>query len=343
MKIVVPALIITTMPLSLTAQTTGSLQGKVLDSKGKPVPSAKVVVSKIGINWVKELEVKADGKFFQVGFAPGEYVITVSAPGFLETKEQERIGVGLVLQKDFVMLTPAEAIKAGKATAQVDPSAAAEAKGLESFNRAVGFYNEKNFTEALPLFESAAKDLNESLAKTTDAAAKAEMEKKLTTIERPFAFTLMEVAKADEAKRAELAAKAEPMLVKAFERNPKDQNTLVYLIELSNAKKDPEGAKKYQAALDVLLGPRPELAYNQGVELYNANKLAEAKPFLQKAIAIKAEYAEAYYLLAMCEYAEMNLKGTKTNFQKYLELAPTGKHASEVKAMLTDPSLKNVK
>ncbi len=342
MKIVVPALITVAMGLSLNAQTTGSLQGKVLDSKGKPVPNAKVVVSKIGINWVKELKVNAEGKFFQVGFTPGDYEIAVSAPGFAEMKEQEHISVS-TLQKDFVLLTSGEAVKSGKAMVPADLSAAAEAKGLESFNQAVGFYNEKHFAEALPLFESAAKDLNDSLVKTTDAVAKAEMEKKLTTVERPFAFTLMEVAKMDEAKRVEYTAKAEPMLIKAFERNPKDQNTLVYLLELCSAKQDVEGTKKYQAALDALVGPRPELAYNQGVELYNANKLSEAKPFLQKAITIKAEFAEAYYLLAMCEYAEMNLKGTKTNFQKYLELAPTGKHAAEVKAMLADPSLKNVK
>ena len=47
MKMIVPALITMTVGLSLAAQTTGSLQGKVLDSKGKPVPSAKVVVNPI--------------------------------------------------------------------------------------------------------------------------------------------------------------------------------------------------------------------------------------------------------------------------------------------------------
>jgi tetratricopeptide (TPR) repeat protein len=340
MKILVPALITATMSLSLAAQMTGSLQGKVLNSKGQPVPNSKVVVSKLGITWVKDLKISAEGKFFQVGFAPGEYEFTVSAPGYIQMKEQDRIGVNEVLQKNYVLLTPAEAQKSGAVT---DPSIAAEAKGLEAFNQAVGLFNERNFSEALPLFESATKDLNESLATITDPTVKGETEQKLIKVERPYAFSLMEVAKTDEAKRTELMAKAEPMLIKVFERNPKDQNAIAYLVDLSSAKKDVEGSKKYQAALDALLGPRPELAYNQGVELYNAGKLGEAKPFLQKAITIKAEFAEAYYLLAMCEFAEMNLKGTKTNLQKYLELDPAGKHAAEVKAMLADPSLKNVK
>ena len=47
--------------------------------------------------------------------------------------------------------------------------------------------------------------------------------------------------------------------------------------------------------------------------------------------------------LLICALIYNNLKGTKTNLQKYIDLAPTGKHAGEVKAMLADPSLKNVK
>lgn len=343
MNRIVPAIIAASLGLGLAAQTTGSIQGKVLDSKGKPVPSCKVVVSKVGINWVKELKVSSEGKFLQVGLTPGEYEISVSAPGFVEIKGQDRVGVGLVLQKDYVLLTPAEAPRTGGQMAKPDPSAAAETKGLESYNQAVGLFNQKNFSEALPLFETAVLSLTDSITKTTDATAKGELEKKLATTERPYAFSLMEVAKADESKRTEYFAKAEPMLAKAFESNPKDQNTIIYLLDIATAKQDAEGVKKYQAALDALLGPRPELAYNQGVELYNAGKLAEAKPYLQKAIAIKAEYAEAYYLLAMCEFAEMNLKGTKANLQKYLELDPNGKHAAEVKEMLKAPELKNVK
>ncbi len=342
MNRIVPAIIAASLGLGLAAQTTGSIQGKVLDSKGKPVPSCKVVVSKVGINWVKELKVSAEGKFFQVGFAPGEYGISVSAPGYVEIKEQDRVGVGLVLQKDYVLLTPAEAPKTGGQMAKPDPSAAAETKGLESYNQAVGLFNQKNFSEALPLFETAVLSLTDSIAKSTDAA-KGELEKKLATTERPYAFSLMEVAKADESKRTEFFAKAEPMLVKAFESNPKDQNTVIYLLDIATAKQDAEGVKKYQTALDSILGPRPELAYNQGVELYNAGKLAQAKPHFLKSIEVKADFAEAYYLLAMCEFAEMNLKGTKANLQKYLELDPNGKHAAEVKEMLKAPELKNVK
>ncbi len=342
MKRIVPAIIVASVGLSLVAQTTGSIQGKVLDSKGRPIPGSKVVVSKTGINWTKEVKVNAEGKFFQVGFQVGEYLITVSAPGFPEFKEQDRIGAGLVLQKDYTLLTAEESAKSGKRE-PLNESTAAESLGLESFNQGVVFYNAKDYLGALPLFESALKNLSESLSKSTDAAAKTDLEKKLANIERPYAFTLAEIGKSDDTKRAEYFSKAEPILAKAIEQNPKDQNALVNLLEIATAKKDTESITKYQAALDILIGPRPELAYNQGVELYNAGKLAEAKPFFLKSLGVKADFADAYYLLAMCEFSENNLKGTKANLQKYIELAPTGKHAAEVKAMLADPSLKNIK
>ena len=45
----------------------------------------------------------------------------------------------------------------------------------------------------------------------------------------------------------------------------------------------------------------------------------------------------------MVEFGENNLKGTKHNLQKYLELAPAGKNSATAKEMLKDPSLKNIK
>lgn len=348
MRILVPAIISAAMGMSLVAQTTGTLAGKVLDSTGKPVAGVKFTASKLGINWVKEIPVGKDGKYVQVGFSPGDYDLTISAPGYAEQRIQAlHLGVGLVTQRDFVLLTPEEAAKAGGSGAAgvpvVDPSALAENTGLKTFNQAVVAFNEKRFTDALPLFETALSSMKESLEKSADETAKAETLKKVATMERPAAITMIEVGKVTPERKAELFAKAEPMLLHALERDPKDQASLMFLVELAKAKNDVEGEKKYQATLDALIGPRPELAYNQGVELYNAGKLAEAKPFFQKAITIKVEYAEAYYLLAMCEFAEMNLKGTKVNLQKYLELSPTGKHAGEVKEMLKAPELKNVK
>ena len=54
-------------------------------------------------------------------------------------------------------------------------------------------------------------------------------------------------------------------------------------------------------------------------------------------------YAEAHFLLAMVEFGDNNLRGTKQNLEKYVELAPKGKNADTAREMLKDPSLKKVK
>ncbi|MCE1228324.1 MAG: hypothetical protein LWX11_02365, partial [Firmicutes bacterium] len=308
-----------------------------------PVPTAKVSIAKVGVNWVKELKVSSDGKFLQVGLEPKEYDITVTANGFAEIKEREKVPLGIILKKDYVLLTPTEAAASGKSVVVKDESAAAASVAIDSYNAAVEAYNRKDFVTALPMFEASVAGAKDALTKATTDEAKAKNQASLTTMERPYAFVLMEVAKVNEARRSELIATAEPLLAKFYAANPKDQNVLASLVEVAKFKEDKAGLQKYQGELDAILGPRPENAYNQGVELYNASKLAEAKPHFQKAISIDPKFADSYYLLAMCEFAEMNLKGTKANFQKYLELAPSGKHADEVKAMLADPMLKSIK
>ena len=44
-------------------------------------------------------------------------------------------------------------------------------------------------------------------------------------------------------------------------------------------------------------GGNAESLFNQGAIAFNQNKIAEAKPFLEKAIALKPDLAEAHYLL----------------------------------------------
>lgn len=341
----IPALVISTTCLGLAAQSTGVLTGTVKDSKGNPLPKASVVLNRVGVNWTKTLDVDENGKFMQVGLEPREHDLEITSPGLFPYKERLRFKVTEPVIRDIVLYTPEEAVAKGLAApaAQVDPSAEAENAALKAFNDGVTQFNGKAFNEALPNFELAYKQMSESLAKATDDAAKADLEKKFAAVERVYGFTLAEVAKEDETRRAELAKQAVPILKQALVRDPKEQNALIYLVDVLRAMGENAEADKYQLELDKLIGPNPAVAYNKGVEAFNSGKMKEARPFLQKTLDIDPKFAEAYYLLAMCDYSEMNLRGTKLNLQKYLELAPNGKNADTAKAMLADPSLKNVR
>ena len=334
------ALMLPAICVSLHAEQTGRISGKVLNKEGKPIPGAKVNLKRIDRNWSKDLIPDKNGNFLQVGLEPKDFTMTVTAEGYVTyTESPVKIPLADVIVKNITLLTPAEArtqAPAGGAQAiPEDPGAALDIEGRDAFNSAIPLYNEGKYEEALPLVDKAFKTLTEASQKLKDEQAKADLVPELLKIERVLGICIAQAG----AKKED----AEPYLLKALERNPKDERAVVGLIETSKAKGDKAAEQKYVAMLETLQGPNPDLIYNKGVEAFNAGKTKEAKAHLTKALEVDPKYAEAHYLLAMVEFGENNLKGTKHNLQKYLELAPAGKNAATAKEMLKDPSLKNIK
>ena len=326
--------------LSVHAQTTGRISGKVLNKEGKAIPGAKVNLKRLDVNWSKDINPDKNGNFLQVGLEPKEFALTVSAVGYVEYTEQPvKIPLGEALVRNIILLTPAEARSQGVAMgtkgAPDDPGAALDMEGRDAFNMAIPLYNEGKFGEALPQVEKAYKILTEAKDKLKDEQAKASLAPELLKIERVLGIC---IARAGARKED-----AEPYLLKALERNPKDEAVIHGLDETSKAKADKAAEQKYTAMLESLHGPNPDKIYNQGVEAFNNGKTKEAKAHLLKVLEVDPKYARAHYLLGMVDYTLMDLKGTKQHFLSYLELAPTGDKAAEVKEMLKDPSLKNIK
>ncbi|WP_243321063.1 carboxypeptidase-like regulatory domain-containing protein [Geothrix sp. SG200] len=340
MRRLISALLIPAACLSLYAETTGRISGKVTAKDGKPIAGAKIILKRLDRAWTKELTSDKKGSFLQVGLDPKEFELTVKAEGYVEHKEMIRIPLADVLVKDVTLYTPTEArtmapAAGGTQAVPEDPGAALDAEGRDAFNAAIPLYNEGNYAEALPHVDKAYKTLTDAMAQLKDEAAKTELAPELLKIERVLGICM---AQAGEKKEA-----AEPYLLKALERNPKDERVIAGLIETSKAKSDKAAEQKYTAMLEAIQGPNPDVIYNKGVEAFNAGKTKEAKAHLLKALEVDPKYAEAHYLLAMVEFGENNLRGTKHNLEKYLELAPTGKNAATAREMLKDPSLKKIK
>jgi thioredoxin-like negative regulator of GroEL len=341
MRRILPALLLPAVCLSLSAESTGRISGKVLTQDKKPIAGAKILLKRTDRNWSKELTSDKHGAFLQVGLDPVLYDITVSAEGYVtQTYPQRKIPLADVLTEDFTLLTPDQirtaAIASGTAqAAPTDPGAAADVAGRDAFNRIIPLYNEQKYGEALPGVEESYKKLNESLAATKDEQAKTDLNQLLPKVARVYGICL--------ALGSDRKVEAEPFLTKALAENPKDERVLAGMIEVAKAKGDKAAEQQYQASLDAIQGPNPDVIYNKAVEAFNAGKTKEAKAELQKVQQIDPKYAEAYYLLAMVEFGEMNLKGTKMNLEKYLELAPNGKNAATAREMLKDPSLKRIK
>ncbi len=337
MRNIITAIMIPAVCLTLAAESTGRIGGKITNKEGKPVAGAVITMSRSDINWTKEIKADEKGSYLQVGLEPKDFTISVTAPGYQVYKQNVKVKLADITTINVVMLTPQqaseEALKAN--LANLPPGEGKAMTASASFNAAVELYNAQKFTEALPLITSAHADFTEALATLKEGESRAGIEKNMPTVERVLGITLYEAGKADPAQKDQML-KAEPYLVGAFKRTPKDQRVLVALLDIAKAKNDAEGIKTYQAAIDAAMGPRPELAYNDGVAAFNAGKFKEAKAFVTKAISVNPKFEDSYWLLGVVEFSLENPKAAKEAFKKYMEIAPKGKKAGEVKEFLKE-------
>ena len=112
--------------------------------------------------------------------------------------------------------------------------------------------------------------------------------------------------------------------------------------KLGNAK---DSSDAYEMAAKAMPANAAMYYFNEAATLYNAGKLPEAEAAADKAIAADPKKAEAYYIKgqALITQATVDPKTQKITappgcveaYQTYLELAPDGPHAADVKGVLT--------
>jgi tetratricopeptide (TPR) repeat protein len=111
--------------------------------------------------------------------------------------------------------------------------------------------------------------------------------------------------------------------------------------KMGNAK---DSADAYEMAAKAMPANASMYYFNEAATLYNAGKLPEAGAAADKAIAADPKKAEAYYIKgqALIPQATVDPKTNKIvappgcveAYQTYLELAPDGPHAADVKGVL---------
>jgi Tfp pilus assembly protein PilF len=63
-------------------------------------------------------------------------------------------------------------------------------------------------------------------------------------------------------------------------------------------------------------------------------RAVEARSWAKKALAAKPDLADAYVFLGGAEQEVGNPDAAKAAYKKYLDLAPSGRHARELRAVL---------
>jgi Flp pilus assembly protein TadD len=339
LRALIPTLLLASASLTLHAETFDRLVGTVLTSDGKPVVGAKVLLQRLDMAWKVEMTTDAKGEFSRAGIVPIKdpvYQITITKAGFATRIEKFNMEVSSdTIHKKFTLYLPGESAAQGDGDASApasapDPAIKEDADARTAFNAAIPLYNNKQYAEALPNLEKAYKGMTDAVATMKDEMAKADSQAQLPSMAKAYGLALHQTGKDDEA----IAPLSQ--LVDADPKNAKNADAMLALVEIYTKKKDDADRAKYQSILNAATGTsNASVPYNEGVKAFNANRFKEAKQHLLKAVAADATFPDSYYLLGLIEMNQGNMAGAKAHFKKYIELAPNGSHAEEVKGALS--------
>jgi tetratricopeptide (TPR) repeat protein len=297
------------LALPAVAQSTGMIRGVVKDASGKPVEGAKVNIDADANN--RHFDTKSDkkGEFIQIGLPPGQYKVSAEKDKMVSPPANVAVRVNP---------GPPLTIVIGAAAGGANPEAAAKNAELKKvFEEGVTASRAGNHDEAIAKFMRAA-ELN------------------------PGCFDCYYNMAYSHAQKKELD-KAEAAYKKATELKPDYAEAYSGLANIYNMQRkfDEAAAASAKATeLSSVLGAaggsggNADAMFNQGVILWNAGKIAEAKKQFESAIAAKPEHAEAHYQLGMALVNEGNLAAAGAEFEKYVQLAPTGPNAATAKGIL---------
>jgi hypothetical protein len=140
------------LPGRVLAQSAlATLEGKVTDDTGAPLPGASVSLKNTGTGYVLSSLTRSDGAYTVSGIQAGSYEITVSLSGFTtQIRQGISFAVGAKLNLDF-SLTPA--------TVTAEVTVVGEAPMIEVTKSEISTVIEREKIEALPLLNRDFSDL----------------------------------------------------------------------------------------------------------------------------------------------------------------------------------------
>jgi tetratricopeptide (TPR) repeat protein len=290
--------------LAAVAGNQGRVVGKVLDGKGSPVEGAKITVTTAALSKFKlELTTDKDGKWQTIlNDATLTYTYLFEKPGFIAVKQDKKVPVastGEVL--DVELLTTDQAIAKGVVKTVEDP-----------FTKA--------FNEAVDRFK--AEDLDAAWAKAQEAV----------TI-GPDKAVAWKLAATIAGKRQDWDKVVE-CAEKSLALDPENTDLYGALIEAYRAKGNKAKVAEYEKKYASANPDKPEILYNQAVDLYNKGDAKAAEPVLRKILAAQPDYANAHFLLGMTCLNLNKVPDMKVHLKEYLRLDPKGKEAGTAKEML---------
>lgn len=303
-------LVAVAMSTPSTAQSTGMVKGKVFDGKGQPIEGAKVTIEfKDGVSRSYTVKSNKKGEYTQIGLPPGNYKVTAEKEKVGSQSYDCRVRLGDTAEVNF----------------QLAPGTSGPTKEEVAKMTAI----KKLFDEGVAA--SRAGDNDTALAKFGEA----------TGIMPTCYDCFYNIGYAHAQKKD--YAKAEEAFKKAIELKADYVEAYNGLATIYNAQKkfdEAQAASQKAASLAAAGGGAAggggvDALYNQGVIAWNAGKAEDAKKAFEEALKADPKHANSHYQLAMCLINLGKIPDAVTEFEQYIQLAPEGQYAAQVKAMLT--------
>ncbi|HEU5231250.1 MAG TPA: tetratricopeptide repeat protein [Terriglobales bacterium] len=341
------------------AQTT-TIQGFVKDPSG-PVVGAQVQLKDIDTGRKYTLKTDKKGKFFSIGITPGKFDVTVSKDNkvIYTTQFQASLNAPQDVNELDIDLTPAQP---GQAAAPPPPQPGMkqeQPKLTEEQKKQIEEINKKN---AEIMKENAKIGNLNTLLKEAQADMQAKNYDQAVT-------TMQQAEQADNGQHhqvygvlgaAYLNDKKYPEAIDALNKAvqlatagtaaaaPNTKAMLAsYYDNLGQAYaksgKIPEAVDAYNKEVEQDPTHASQAYYNEGAVLTNAGKTDEANAAFTKSIQADPNHADSYYQRAINSLQKATVDksgkmvappGTVDDFNKYLELQPTGPYAEGAKQML---------
>jgi tetratricopeptide (TPR) repeat protein len=329
------------------SQNLTKAEGKVTNA-GKPVPDVQVVLTFQDNSRQSKVKTDKSGAFVLIGLTRGAYTVEVfdaAGQSLYQKKNTQLMGEGGAADELNIDIA-GEGGNGGKpkvTAAEVEAIKAQNAKAT-SINALIAQYNEamtaKNWTGAIPPLQAMIAsdptrwDYIQALGNMQSNAE--QYEDAVQTYEKGIQIAQGYVSGATP--KDPKNPMTEPAKAKAGMGQMLASEGNAYL----KLKKNPEAIAAYTKAAE--LDPNPGIAYfNICATQYNMGNMDGAAAACDKAIQADPKKAEAYFIKGSALYGNGKLDannkyvvppGTTDALKKYLELAPDGGHANDVKAML---------
>jgi tetratricopeptide (TPR) repeat protein len=285
------------------------LGGVVVDIKGKPIPSAKVVlVFAQDENVKQETTSNTKGEWAFMGIGTGNWVVTASAPGYVPASETRY--VSQLAQKNPRVTLKLQKAEKGTAPAVQDETSFAL---LDEANQ---YYKDGKYDAAMALFQQFL-DNNPVAYQVVLNIGDCYREKEDYENAIKNYNNVIEQAKGDTTMGKDITAKALAAI------------GLCYLRQ-SNLE---EAQKYFEQSLDT--APQDEnLAYNVGEIYFSNQKIDEALTYFELAAKIKPDWPDPYLKLGYVYLNKGDMGKAVEYLDKFLKLEPNTERSAQVQNII---------